>query len=187
MQSPADGKVRIREIKSEVNPALKAIAIEPMRAADWTKVREIFLEGVATGKSTFETAAPEWPVWDAKHHEHSRLVARAGGDVVGWVALSPVSSRAAYAGVAELSIYVAAAQRGKGIGRLLLDALIEESERHGIWTLQTGTFPENVASVRLQQHCGFRIVGRRERVAKLSGEWRDILMMERRSAVAGIS
>jgi L-amino acid N-acyltransferase YncA len=155
--------------------------IEPMRADDWPDVRRIYEEGIATGDATFETSAPDWPEWDAAHHAEPRLVARSAGAMVGWAALSPVSRRAVYAGVAEVSVYVSAAARGRGVGRALLRALVAASEAHGVWTLQAGIFPENVASVRLHESCGFRAVGRRERIGRLRGRWRDVLLLERRS------
>jgi phosphinothricin acetyltransferase len=155
--------------------------IDSLRPLDWPTVRAIYLDGIATGQATFETEAPSWEAWDTGHLPHSRLAARVDGVLVAWAALSPVSKRACYAGVAEVSAYVAAAHRGQGIGRKLLEAIIGESERHGIWTLQGATFPENVASLRLQQACGFRIVGRRERIGQLHGVWRDTVLTERRS------
>ncbi|MBP6016937.1 MAG: N-acetyltransferase [Candidatus Promineofilum sp.] len=155
-----------------------------MLAADWPAVRTIYEEGIATGQATFETAAPEWAAWDAARLTAGRLVARRHG-VVGWAALSPVSSRAVYCGVAEVSIYVAATVRGQGIGRALLAALIESSETAGLWTLQAGIFPENEASVALHLACGFRIVGRRERLGLHHGLWRDSLLLERRSSRVG--
>ena len=154
--------------------------IVPMTAADWPAVRAIYLEGIATGNATFETEAPDWPAWDGGHLPHSRLVAR-DGDVLGWAALSPVSSRCVYGGVAEVSIYVAAHARGRGVGRALLESLIAESEPRGIWTLQAGVFPENTASVELHLRCGFRMVGRRERIGQLRGAWRDTVLLERRA------
>ncbi len=153
-----------------------------MEAGDWPAVRAIYLEGIATGNATFENSAPEWERWDGGHLKRCRLVARGGGDVVGWAALSPISSRAVYAGVAEVSVYVSAEARGMGIGMALLSRLIEESEAEGIWTLQAGIFPENRASVELHQKAGFRIVGTRERIGRMDGRWRDVLLMERRSA-----
>lgn len=150
-----------------------------MAASDWPEVRAIYEEGIATGLATFETACPSWDEWDAGRLPHSRLVAREDG-MLGWVALSPVSKRACYAGVAELGIYVAAKARGRGVGRALLEAVIESSERHRIWTLQAGTIAENQASLALQQRCGFRVVGRRERIAQLNGVWRDTVLTERR-------
>lgn len=155
--------------------------IAPMTAADWPAVRAIYLEGIATGNATFETAAPDWAEWDAKHLSHCRLVARESGVILGWAALSPVSSRCVYGGVAEVSVYVAGSARGRGVGRQLLGALIPESEQHGIWTLQAGIFPENLASVELHLRAGFRMVGRRERIGRLHGTWRDTVLLERRS------
>ena len=152
-----------------------------MAPPDWEAVRAIYLEGIATRHATFETVAPEWNQWDAGHLPHSRLVARLDGAVAGWAALSAVSARKVYAGVAEVSVYVGAPARRKGIGRSLLRALIEESERRGIWTLQAGIFPENSASIRLHTNLGFRVVGTRERIACLDGRWRDVTLMERRS------
>jgi L-amino acid N-acyltransferase YncA len=159
--------------------------IEPLRASDWEAVRAIFLEGIASGNATFETAAPTWEKWDSAHLAFGRLVARSQDSVLGWAALSPVSSRCVYAGVAEVSIYVAAHCRGQGIGKALLQALIDEAEQHGIWTLQAGVFPENPASVALTRQCGFREVGRREKLGKLAGVWRDVLLLERRSRIVG--
>jgi phosphinothricin acetyltransferase len=161
------------------------VLIDMMRPDDWGAVRRIYQEGLATGHASFETEAPSWPEWDAAHHAHSRLVAREAGQVVGWAALAPVSRRACYAGVAEVSLYVAADSRGAGVGKALLGALIELSERNGIWSLAGACFPENEASVRLQIACGFRIVGRRERIAQHKGVWRDTLLTERRSRVVG--
>jgi len=160
-------------------------AIEPLCADDWPAVHAVYLEGIVRGNATFETEAPSWEEWDRNHHPFARLAAREGSEVLGWAALSPVSRRQAYAGVAEVSVYVAAASQGRGIGRLLLEALIRESESHGIWTLQAGIFPENVASIRLHEHCGFREVGRRERIGQLRGLWRDTVLLERRSRKAG--
>lgn len=152
-----------------------------MAADDWDAVRRIYREGIATGNATFETELPEWERWDASHLPHSRLVARDAGAVVGWAALSPVSARRAYRGVAEVSVYVAESARGRGAGRMLLEALIAESEGQGIWTLQAGIFPENSASLELHRKCGFRLVGRRERIGQLGGIWRNVLLLERRS------
>lgn len=159
--------------------------IEPMIPADWKQVCAIYEEGIATGLGTFETNAPSWEEWDAARLPHSRLVARDEG-VLGWAALSPVSKRACYAGVAEVGVYVAAMVRGRGVGRALLDALIESSEAHGIWTLQGATIAENKASLALQTRCGFRVVGRRERIGKLAGMWRDTTLTERRSSKVGV-
>jgi L-amino acid N-acyltransferase YncA len=157
-----------------------------MRPDDWPAVRAIYLEGIATGNATFEQTAPEWDKWDAGHLPAARIVARsADGAVLGWAALSGVSSRCVYAGVAEVSIYVAERSRGLGVGRELIKRLITDSEAAGIWTLQAGIFPENIASIALHQRAGFRVVGRRERLGQMNGRWRDVVLMERRSAVAG--
>lgn len=160
------------------------VAITPLTPADWPAVRAIYLEGIATGQATFETAAPEWSQWDASHRADCRLIAREGDQVLGWAALSPVSGRCVYGGVAEVSVYVAAEARGRGVGTALLRALVEASEAAGIWTLQAGIFPENEASVALHQSRGFRVVGRRERLGQLHDVWRDVLLLERRSEVA---
>ncbi len=162
------------------------VAIEAMTPADWPGVRAVYLDGIASGQATFETEAPPWEQWDAAHHPFARLVARRDGQVIGWAALSPVSRRGCYAGVAEVSVYVAASHRGRGVGRRLLEAVIVQSEQHGIWTLQGATFASNEASLRLQRACGFREVGRRERIARLNGEWRDTVLTERRSRVVGV-
>jgi len=159
--------------------------IDEMRAEDWEQVRAIYLEGIATGVATFETDAPVWEKWDAGHLRQPRLVARDGDRILGWAALSPVSDRCVYGGVAEVSVYIWEGGRGRGVGRALLSALVEASERNGIWTLQAGVFPENEASIRLHLRCGFREVGRRERIGKLNGAWRDTLLLERRSQNVG--
>jgi L-amino acid N-acyltransferase YncA len=159
--------------------------VADMKAEDWEAVRSIYLEGIATGHATFETDAPTWEKWDAGHLRKMRLVAREGDAVLGWAALSPVSDRCVYGGVAEVSVYVGERGRGRGVGRALLEALVEASERNGIWTLQAGVFPENAASVKLHLACGFREVGRRERIGKMHGVWRDTLLLERRSQSVG--
>lgn len=162
------------------------LSIEPLTREHWEAVRAIYLQGIATGNATFETTAPEWEAWDAGHLAPCRLVAKLGGEVVAWAAISPVSKRAVYRGVAEHSIYVAEKARREGIGRLLLKELISESEATGIWTLQSGIFPENVASIRLHTSLGFRIVGTRERIGFMNGRWRDTVLMERRSSKIGV-
>lgn len=164
----------------------KAIRIEPMVPGDWLAVRDIYLEGIATRQATFETEAPAWEAWHAAHLPFARLVARHDGIVIGWAALSPVSARKVYAGVAEVSVYVVGHQKGLGLGRLLLEALIAAAEANGIWTLQAVVFAENAASVALHRRCEFREVGRRERIAKLDGVWRDTMLLERRSRTIGI-
>jgi L-amino acid N-acyltransferase YncA len=169
-----------------VSNADQAVSIVPMTPEDWPAVRAIYIEGIATGNATFETTAPDWEKWDAAHIDSCRLVARLNGEVLGWAALSAVSSRCVYAGVAEVSIYVAGAARGRGIGLKLLSGLVTASEQAGIWTLQAGIFADNEASVRLHERCGFRIVGTRERLGQLKGTWRDVLLMERRSEVVGV-
>ena len=161
------------------------IHILALEADHWQGVRAIFLEGIAGGHATFETEAPGWQVWNKGHLPEPRLVAVDGERVVGWGALSPVSERCIYGGVAEVSVYVARSSRRLGIGKSLLIKLIQRSEQRGIWTLQAGIFPENVASVRLFRSCGFRIVGTRVRLGELQGIWRDVLLLERRSDIAG--
>ena len=160
--------------------------IDQMRPPDWDEVREIYLQGIAGGQATFETEAPDWEDWDANHLAFARMVAREDEQLIGWAALSPISARRAYAGVAETSVYVASDKRGTGVGRMLLEALVSESERHGIWTLQAVMFPENQASVALHRTCGFREIGRRDRISKLNGVWRDTVLLERRSRRIGV-
>ncbi|HKG12327.1 MAG TPA: GNAT family N-acetyltransferase [Pyrinomonadaceae bacterium] len=161
--------------------------IEKMTERHWGGVRAVYLEGLATGDASFETDAPEWELFDASHLPRCRLVALEGANVAGWAALSPVSRRKVYAGVAEVSVYVGASFRGRGLGRALLSALVAGSEAAGVWTLQAGVFPENVASVELHLACGFREVGRRERIGRAEGgRWRDTLLLERRSDTAGV-
>ncbi len=157
-----------------------------MRPADWPEVHAIYADGIATGNATFETVLPTWQEWDERHLSFCRLVARQGEQVLGWAALGRVSGRLAYAGVAEDSVYVAKAARGRGHGLALLRRLVQESEQHGLWTLQTSIFPDNEASLRIHQACGFREVGRRERIARLNGVWRDTVFLERRSQVTGV-
>jgi L-amino acid N-acyltransferase YncA len=162
------------------------VEIGPLEPEHWDRVAEIYREGIQSGNATFETSPPSWEKWDAAHLPSGRVVARVGGRITGWAALSPVSERCVYAGVAEVSIYVSADARGQGVGKALLAAVVAAAERAGIWTLQSGTFPENAASIALQKACGFREVGRRERLGKMGGRWRDVVLLERRSRVAGI-
>jgi phosphinothricin acetyltransferase len=163
------------------------IAIRLMTDADWPAVSGIFREGIATGQATFETDAPDWSDWDRAHLADARLVAESGtNEIVGWAALSPVSDRCAYAGVAEASIYVAESSRGKGVGRRMMTALLAAAEDAGIWTVQAGILTDNTASIALATGTGFRVVGTRERIGRLNGEWRDVLLLERRSAIVGI-
>ena len=164
------------------------MTIEPLSEAHWPAVKSIYEAGIATGNATFETQAPDWEAWDRAHLAHSRLVAvDKEGTVRGWAALSPVSSRCVYGGVAEISIYIGAEARGQGVGRQLLQALIADSEAHGIWTLQAGTFEENAASIGLHTRAGFRVIGHRERIGQHHGVWRNTVQMERRSPLVGVA
>jgi L-amino acid N-acyltransferase YncA len=160
------------------------VSIRGLRPEDWPAVRGIYEDGVRDGDATFETEVPSWERWDAAHPE-LRLVAERDGAVVGWAALSPASSRRAYRGVGEVSVYVAEDARGGGIGRTLLEELVRRSERVGYWTLTAGVFPENEASLRLHEACGFREVGLRRGIGEAGGVWRDVVWLERRSTVIG--
>jgi L-amino acid N-acyltransferase YncA len=160
-----------------------SVELRPLQPDDWRAVSEIYWHGMRDGLATFQTEVPSWAEWDAAHLHGHRLVADLLGEVVGWAALSPASTRRCYAGVVENSIYVAQGARGLGIGRALLEALIAGAEAAGIWTIQTSIFPENRASLALHERCGFRVVGTRERVAKRDGIWRDTVFLERRSEV----
>jgi L-amino acid N-acyltransferase YncA len=159
--------------------------ILPFRREHWDEVRRIYAQGIATGNATFQTEPPEWEAFDAGHLSLCRWVAEAEGVILGWAALSPVSSRCVYAGVAEVSVYVAEGARGRGVGRRLLGTLIPSSEAAGLWTLQAGIFPENTGSLAIHRELGFREVGRRERLGRLAGRWRDVLLLERRSGTVG--
>jgi len=161
--------------------------IDEMSPDDYPEVAEIFRQGIATGNASFELEAPTWDDWNASHLSHSRFVARRGHEVIGWAALSPTSSRCVYAGVAEVSYYVADSAWGQGVGTALLNAAIESSEANGFWSLNAGIFPENVASLKLVEKCGFRIYGRRERMGCHHGVWRDVIYAERRSNVVGVN
>ena len=160
--------------------------IDSMQPKDWTQVCAIYQEGIATGHATFETSAPDWNDWDAGHLPYCRLVARGDNKISGWAALSAVSRRQVYAGMAEVSIYIAAEARGQNLGNRLMTELIVAAEQNGIWTLQSSIFPENLASIALHLKHGFREIGRRERIAKLRGLWRDTVVFERRSQIAGM-
>ncbi len=162
------------------------MTIETMLPDHWPAVKAIYEDGLATGNASFQTSAPSWEEWDAAHLKHSRLVALEGNTILGWAALTPVSGRCVYAGVAEVSVYIHSASRGHGIGKTLLQALITESEKNGIWTLQAGIFPENSASVKLHEKCGFRVIGIREKIGQMHGVWRDTVLLERRSTEVGI-
>lgn len=162
------------------------VAIGAMTASDWPAVAEIYSQGLATGNATFETTVPDWEYWDRTRWQEGRLVARdTEGSVVGWAALTKATGSRLPEGVAEVSIYVAEASRGQGIGRKLLDRLVHESERAGIWTLQASVFPENEATLRLHTRAGFTVVGRREKIAMHDGRWRDTILLERRSDRVG--
>lgn len=160
------------------------MTIRDLRPEDWPEVRAIYGEGIRDGNATFETEVPSWERWDSAH-AGPRLVAERAGSVAGWAAISPVSDRCCYEGVGEVSVYVADASRGSGVGRALLSELVERSEQAGYWTLSAGVFPENEASIRLHKGCGFREVGLRERLGELRGVWRDVVLLERRSTVVG--
>lgn len=164
---------------------MSGLRIEPLLPEHWDDVARIYEEGIATGNATFETGVPSWQAWDASHLPEQRLVALDGGTVIGWAALSPVSGRCVYAGVAEGSVYVAEGARGRGVGKALLEELIRRSEQARIWTIETGIFPENEASLRLHERVGFRVVGVRERIGQLHGVWRDVVFLERRSGLVG--
>jgi phosphinothricin acetyltransferase len=159
--------------------------IRTMLPQDWEAVKKIYEEGIATGNATFQTEAPSWEDWDKAHAESPRLIAEENNEVLGWAAITPVSGRCVYAGVGEVSVYVSANARGKGVGKKLLQSLIEESEHENYWTLQAGIFPENKASLSLHEAVGFRIIGIRERIGKMGNAWRDTVLLERRSKVTG--
>jgi phosphinothricin acetyltransferase len=159
--------------------------VRDLGADDWPAVKAIYEDGIRSGDATFETEAPSWEVWDSGHTQ-LRLIAERDGSVVGWAALSPMSSRCCYRGVAEVSVYVAEAARGEGVGWALLQRLVERSENEGYWTLSAGVFPGNEASLRLHQACGFRRLGTYRGLGESGGVWRDVVILERRSAVVGV-
>jgi L-amino acid N-acyltransferase YncA len=160
--------------------------IKLIQENNYAFVAEIYLQGIATEHATFQTEAPSWSEWDKSHLSFCRLAAFENEEILGWAALSPVSSRCVYGGVAEVSIYVASNARGKGIGKKLFAQLIKESEENGLWTLQSGIFPENIASIKLHEDMGFRQIGYREKIGKMNGMWRDSVIMERRSKIVGV-
>lgn len=162
------------------------IIIREMVADDWRSVEEIYKQGIETGNATFQHDTPTWAEWDKGHLQICRFVAVLDNEIIGWAALSPVSSRCVYGGVAEVSIYISNKARGQKIGTSLLDYLIEESEKNNFWTLQSGIFPENRASIRLHESLGFRMIGYREKIGCMNGVWRDTVLMERRSTKVGI-
>lgn len=160
--------------------------ILPLLPEHWLSVKAIYEDGLATGNASFQTDAPSWEEWDANHLKHSRLVATENNTVLGWAALTPVSGRCVYAGVAEVSVYIDNKSRGTGVGKALLQALIAESEKNGLWTLQAGIFPENTASLQLHEKTGFRTIGTREKIGQMNGSWRDTVLLERRSDKVGV-
>ena len=157
------------------------VDIRDLRPEHWSEVARIYAQGIATGNATFETEVPSWEEWNAAHLPEHRFVAEAEGSVLGWIALAPVSSRCCYAGVAEVSAYIAEGARGQGVGAALLERAIESAEAAGLWTLETGVFPENEASLAVLKRFGFREVGVRERLGQMNGHWRDVVLLERRS------
>jgi len=170
---------------------MAAVQIRPMTDDDAAEVLRIYREGIETGNATFQDAVPDWPAWCDGHMKECRLIAEQDGQVLGWAALSPVSSRCVYSGVAEVSVYVAADARGRGVGAHLLEATIADSENAGIWTLQAGSFPENAGSLALHLAQGFRVMYQRERLGRMTygpykDQWRDVIYLERRSKVAGM-
>ncbi|USD23762.1 GNAT family N-acetyltransferase [Flagellimonas marinaquae] len=160
--------------------------VRNMKPSDWRNVSDIYREGISTGFATFETQPPSFDQWDEAHVKDCRLIAEENGSILGWAALSPVSSRCVYGGVGEVSVYIANASRGKGIGQLLMQKLITDSEKAGFWTLQSGIFPENTASIKLHEKVGFRYIGKRERIGKINGVWKDNLLFEKRSDSVGV-
>ena len=162
------------------------IEVKKMLPVHWPTVAAIYKEGIDTGIATFETKVPSWENWDKAHLDVCRFVSLIDEKICGWAALSPVSSRCVYGGVAEVSVYVSSECQGFGVGKLLMKRLIEESEKEGYWTLQSGIFPENSVSLNLHASLGFRKIGFRERIAKMNGVWIDNILMEKRSAVVGI-
>jgi len=162
------------------------MVVRNMKPSDWEAVARIYLEGITTGFATFETTSPTYEKWDKAHTKECRLVAESDGEILGWAALSPVSSRCVYGGVGEVSVYISDKSRGKGVGKLLMRHLIDESEKAGFWTIQAGIFPENTASIKLHEKMGFRYIGKRERVGKIHGAWKDNLLFEKRSNIVGM-
>jgi phosphinothricin acetyltransferase len=164
----------------------ETVSIEVLTAEAWPAVEKIYAAGIATKNATFEQHPPDWQTWNNSHRPDCRFVASVGPQIIGWAALSNVSNRCIYSGVAEISIYMDPAFQGRGVGDKLMKALIAESEAHGLWTLQAGIFPENVRSIQLHLRNGFRIIGTRERIGRMDGVWRDTVLMERRSARVGV-
>lgn len=179
-------QLKRRAVLRDVVVNIHIMHIEFLLDTHWNDVKRIYESGIATGNATFQTSAPEWEEWDSGHTKNCRFVAVDDGAILGWVALSPVSGRCVYAGVAEVSVYVGEKARGKGVGDLLLKKAIEESEKHNFWTLQSGIFPENTASIKLHERNGFRTIGYREKIGQMNGVWRDTILMERRSKTIGL-
>jgi L-amino acid N-acyltransferase YncA len=152
-----------------------------MTKDDWPAVGEIYKQGIETGNATFQQSVPGWEEWDKNHIKFCRIIAESAGQIAGWAALTQVSERYVYSGVAEVSIYISQHHRGMGIGKILLEKLVEESEANGFWTLQAGIFPENIPSIELHKKAGFRVVGYREKIGKMNDIWRDTILLERRS------
>lgn len=165
---------------------MSTIIVRPFQTKDWPAVQAIYQQGIDTKNATFEGKVKTWEEWNRGTRPDCRLVALLASEIAGWATLSPVSSRAVYTGVAEVSIYVAALHQGQGIGARLLTALIDASEQAGLWTLQAGIFPENVASIELHKKCGFRVVGLRGKLGQMDGVWRDVVLLERRSQIVGV-
>lgn len=163
-----------------------SVIIRELKARDWPSVKEIYQKGLDTGMASFETQAPSWEKWDAAHLDIGRILVQGPLEIMGWVALSPVSAREVYRGVAEVSIYIDPKYARKGLGYILFEKLIKESEKAGLWTLQSGIFRQNTASIKLHEKMGFRMIGYREKVAKRDGVWQDNMLMERRSKVVGL-
>jgi L-amino acid N-acyltransferase YncA len=162
------------------------IKLRPLKEEDWPHVAEIYKQGIETGNATFQKDIPTWDAWDSGHLKACRIVATYGDEIIGWAALTQVSGRCVYAGVAEVSVYVASRYKGQKVGTRLLESLVSESESEGFWTLQAGIFPENTASLKLHENFGFRKVGFREKIGKMNNIWRDTILLERRSKIAGI-
>lgn len=160
--------------------------IKEMKSSNWDQISQIYKEGIDTNNATFETTIPSWSSWISNHIPGCNIIASKGEEILGWASLSPTSGRKVYSGVVEVSVYVSEKHHGKGIGKALLKKLIELSENKGIWTLQAGIFPENEISINLHKKCGFKSVGIREKIGKMNGVWRDVVLMERRSKLVGI-
>lgn len=175
----------VKRLKKQNSVVMEVVKIRPMLPEDWPRVKAIYESGIATGVATFEQIAPEWEGWNSSHLHFGRLVLTTNDEIAGWAALSPVSNRCVYGGVAEISVYVSAIHRSKGIGKKLLNELVAESERNNIWTLQAGIFTDNLASVNLHKSVGFRLIGYRERIGKLNNQWKDNYIFERRSKIVG--